>query len=873
LRISARRKGPAGPRLSVRSHGRKALLRALLGCAAVVVAVPAYANGDDPQAPFRDTFGEVGMLEMPTAEMADDGQLSLTFADLKNTRRFALGFQLFPWLEGSFRYASIADFNGRTTDFDRSFGLKARLFQETQWTPDVAIGIRDIVGTGIYGSEYIVATKHVWDFDVTGGLGWGRLAGDETFDNPFGAIFSSFKTRSPGGGVNGGQVDFGQFFHGPDMGVFGGVTWHTPIDNVDIMAEYSSDKYTREGQSHVFVVHSPLNVGIAWRPLSNLTVTGGYLYGTSWGATVSLSLDPTRESVGQRMGTPPIPPQTRSDEQQRAAVTGFVKQERSEISIAQGGPWVGHGASGPDAKTTLVSQVNNSSAAIRDSEIDGRTLVIDIRSPKISAEDCKRYATMAASSPAPVDSIAMLDLDRGKGAPVMCQVDRPQLPRTVYARLEAMDAMDSFAEQQSGNVNGGGTLLTPAAPPPVDVFDKQTVEAKLRTAAAAQGLRVEGVGMSEHAIIVYFSNTKYYDEAEALGRLARVVLATTPPSIESLKFVSVVSGIPQQQVDILRAPLERMYVQGANPMEISQAISFHSPSLNHPILDAAQDRSYPRFDWSISPMFRQELFDPDQPVQVQILAAVSGTVEIMPGLNVTTLLEGNLYNDFRLNQTSNSVLPHVRSDFAQYLKHGINGISNMYASYDTRLAPDVFAEVKAGLLEDMYAGVGAQVLYRPEGSRLAIGIDAYEVQQRGFDRLFDMRHYRVFTGHVSAYYQSPFYDLNFAVHAGRYLARDYGATFEVTREFSTGVEIGAFATFTNVPFSKFGEGSFDKGLIIRIPLEWALPFNSQSAYALDLRPLTRDGGQRLLGDNSLYDATRRTSYGEVVNHSDEIGYP
>jgi hypothetical protein len=139
--------------------------------------------------------------------------------------------------------------------------------------------------------------------------------------------------------------------------------------------------------------------------------------------------------------------------------------------------------------------------------------------------------------------------------------------------------------------------------------------------------------------------------------------------------------------------------------------------------------------------------------------------------------------------------------------------------------------------------------------------------------LFGVQDYRVLTGHVSVYYQSPWYDLNFAIHAGRYLARDYGATFEITREFSTGVEIGAFATFTNVPFSKFGEGSFDKGLIIRIPLEWALPFHSQAAYALDLRPLTRDGGQRLLNDNSLYDETRRTSYGEVVNHSDEIGYP
>jgi hypothetical protein len=864
-----RRKGPVGPRLNA-CPGRRRLARALLAAAAFAFAPAAHANGDDGAAPFRDTFGEVGMLEMPSAEMADDGQLSLTFADLKNTRRFALGFQLFPWLEGSFRYSSITDFNGQSTDFDRSFGLKARLFQETEWTPDIALGIRDIVGTGIYGSEYLVATKHVWDFDVTAGLGWGRLADDGTFTNPFGALFTSFKTREQGGGATGGQVNFGQFFHGPDMGLFGGIVWHTPINNLDFMAEYSSDRYKREGQAGVFVVHSPINVGLAYRPLSNLTLTGGYLYGTSWGLTASLSLDPTKEQVQTRMGVPPLPAQTRTDDQQRAAVTGFVKQENSEISIAQGGPWVGHGASGPDAKIALVSQVNNSSASVRGAEINGRTLVIDARAGAVTAADCRRYAILAAASAAPVESVAMMDLDHGKGEPVMCQVDRPQLPRTLYARIEQMD---SFADAANDISNGGSQTAAPPIVPALDVFDKQTVERGIAKAAAAQGLRIEAVGMSEHAIIVYYSQTSYYDESEAIGRLARVLLTTTPPSIESLKMVAVVFGIPQQQVEVLRAPIERMFAQGASPVEIAQAISFHGPSLNHPILDAAQSQSYPRFDWSISPNFRQELFDPQEPVQIQLLAALSGTIEVMPGLNVSTLLEGNIYNDFRLGQTSNSLLPHVRSDFAEYLKHGINGISNLYASYDTRLATDVFAEIKAGYLEDMYAGVGVQALWRPEGDRWALGIDAYEVQKRNFDRLFGLQDYRVLTGHVSVYYQSPWYDLNFAIHAGRYLARDYGATFEVTREFSTGVEIGAFATFTNVPFSKFGEGSFDKGLIIRIPLEWALPFHSQSAYALDLRPLTRDGGQRLLNDNSLYDETRRTSYGEVVNHSDEIGYP
>jgi hypothetical protein len=848
-----------------------------LSALAAFMAFASAAHADpDGSAPFRDTYGEVGLLETPSARMADDGQLSLTVGALKNTTRFALGFQLFPWLEGSFRYSSINDFNGNAVDFDRSFGLKMRLFQETEYTPDISLGIRDIIGTGIYGSEYLVATKRIWQFDVSAGLGWGRLAGDETFDNPFGLLFKSFDTRKFVGGSNsGGQVDFGEFFHGPDMGLFGGIVWRTPIDNLDVIAEYSSDAYLRERADKVFIPRTPINVGLAYRPLSNLTLTGGWLYGTSWGLVASLSMDPTHESAPARIGPTPIAPQPRSDEDQQKAVHDYVNRRTTEDKIAAGGPFVGNGFKGPDAKVALVSQVNNSSAEVRGSEVDGRTLVIDVRSAMTPA-DCKRYALLAAASSAPVESVAVVDLDRGKGIPVMCPVPKPpSLPQTVYARLERMDAMESFADDgaPAGAPTDSGAGSVPQGTPQQDAVDLKAIESTIRTAAASQGLRVEGVAITDHEIVIYYSNTTYYHEADAVGRLARVLLAATPSNVEAMRMVAVVSGIPQQQIEVLRAPMERMFTQNADPMEIAQAITLRSPPLDHPVLNEGQSTTYPRLIWSLSPEFRQELFDPDEPLQVQLLASAAATVELLPGLSITTDLEGNIYNDYNFSRTSNSVLPHVRSDFAEYLQHGINGISTLYAQYDTRIAPDVFVEAKAGYLEDMFAGVGLQALWRPEDTRWAVGIDAYEVQQRAFDRLFGFRNYRVLTGSVNVYYQSPFYGLNFAVHAGRYLARDYGATFEVTREFLTGVEIGAFATFTNVPFSKFGEGSFDKGLIIRVPIEWALPFNTQSSYDLDLRPLTRDGGQRLVNDDSLFDETRRTSYGEIYNHVEEIGYP
>ena len=84
------------------------------------------------------------------------------------------------------------------------------------------------------------------------------------------------------------------------------------------------------------------------------------------------------------------------------------------------------------------------------------------------------------------------------------------------------------------------------------------------------------------------------------------------------------------------------------------------------------------------------------------------------------------------------------------------------------------------------------------------------------------------------------------------------------------MEIGAYFTKTNVSATQFGEGSFDKGIIIRIPLGWALPIETQGRFDLNLRPLQRDGGQTLDGDATLYDETFRTGEGEIDQHADSF---
>ena len=140
-------------------------------------------------------------------------------------------------------------------------------------------------------------------------------------------------------------------------------------------------------------------------------------------------------------------------------------------------------------------------------------------------------------------------------------------------------------------------------------------------------------------------------------------------------------------------------------------------------------------------------------------------------------------------------------------------------------------------------------------SRLALGIEVNQVRQRDFDQLFGLRDYEVTTGHVSAYY-----DLGRGFHGqldvGRYLAGDVGATVSLDREFANGWRLGVFATITDVTPEDFGEGSFDKGFRITVPIGHVLGQPTRRLGNLTVRPLTRDGGARLDLRDRLYEQVR-----------------
>ncbi len=322
--------------------------RRLRAGAAIVALASATALGVGETAPAQDRavprpslnlYGTTGLIDMPSAEAQPDGQISASYSQFGNTSRRNFTFQVLPRVSGSLRYSTIEDW-GRPDDptydlYDRSLDVTFQLAFEDRdgWRPAIALGFRDFLGTGVYSSEYLVASKTIAeDFTVTGGVGWGRLGSNGSVTNPFCSISDSACDRDIDFG-EGGKPAWDAFFRGEDIGFFGGVEWRA-TDKFTLKVEYSSDDYEREQRSSAsdFDHRSAFNFGAEYRWLEGVTLGAYYMYGSELGFNIAVSGNPKRPLTPQDLGAGPLPVNARAGDAPRG--TGWATNPAARDQLA-----------------------------------------------------------------------------------------------------------------------------------------------------------------------------------------------------------------------------------------------------------------------------------------------------------------------------------------------------------------------------------------------------------------------------------------------------------------------------------------------------------------------------------------------------------
>lgn len=348
--------------------------------------------------------------------------------------------------------------------------------------------------------------------------------------------------------------------------------------------------------------------------------------------------------------------------------------------------------------------------------------------------------------------------------------------------------------------------------------------------------------------VIDFESTHGFSLPERIDRAVAVAHAAAPNGIRYFQFVLKQHGVAVSSRLVERAVWvhERVAWRGHEPLHNSVAVM-------PPVRKTEQGHRMPSGHLSLG--YQQHLGGPDG-----YLYALNASAQGHWTLQKGTWLQGTArmrlsdnYEKFRY--TAPSALPRVRTHVREYLTTERFTLPNFQINHLYQWHENVYSLAYAGALESMFAGVGAEIMWRPIDSRWALGADVNKLAQRDFDQRFGLRGYRVNSGHITAYLDTKWQGVEGKLVVGQYLAGDRGATVELSKRFDNGARMGAWVTKTNVSSKNFGEGSFDKGVFISIPFDNFLSAWSTQRAHFAWQPLIRDGGARLNRSQTLWNLT------------------
>ncbi len=229
--------------------------------------------------PTSSNYGYTGLLEMPSARFMDGGALKFGIsASYPNEYTFIVASP-FSWFEAGYRYSEIKTekygpfaYSGNQTLKDKGFDIKIRVLEESFYLPNVAIGIRDMGGTGLFSGEYLVGSKKFGFLDLSMGIGWGMLAADSNIRNPLISLDERFGIRSSEL-QQGGVFNLEDWFSGGRSALFGGIEYSFPKRGFNLKLEYDTSSPGWGFNRSPVEVKSRFNVGLT-RPLGNLIDLG-----------------------------------------------------------------------------------------------------------------------------------------------------------------------------------------------------------------------------------------------------------------------------------------------------------------------------------------------------------------------------------------------------------------------------------------------------------------------------------------------------------------------------------------------------------------------------------------------------------------------
>ncbi len=372
--------------------------------------------------------------------------------------------------------------------------------------------------------------------------------------------------------------------------------------------------------------------------------------------------------------------------------------------------------------------------------------------------------------------------------------------------------------------------------------------------------------------------SKYRATAQQIGRAARIMENHIPNDNSHTTFALRHKGLRGPDIKLVRKDIKNAILNNqGSPEEIwhdaeiktSDLIKIKPSIKIHPlnfrfILDTKLSLS----EDEVGPLYRTAgIIETEQKWPFGLSSGVAGRMNLKDNLENMEFVRGlgNL-----INGVNN---PTVRSNSESFANQRFF-LAHSYLSWLHSLNTNTHFALTAGLLEEMFGGVGGEILYRPFGKKYALGAEIWRVSPRdpfstlGLDSLKDTRT----TGHLNFWYELPKQHTSIYAKVGQYLGEDFGATIGLETKFKNGATMEAFVTGTDEKDIDIfgGRTQLLTGLRLNFPLGNIPYMPDGSAIRTAIEPIGRDTGQLLEKPMALYEATEPMSYRALTQSWPEL---
>lgn len=410
-------------------------------------------------------------------------------------------------------------------------------------------------------------------------------------------------------------------------------------------------------------------------------------------------------------------------------------------------------------------------------------------------------------------------------------------------------------------------------PPPLPARPEKSTTTAMAQTAGENGIFLHSIAPDPEGrtLSAVMDSDAFEPMPRRIGRAARSMAAYAGARVESLVLTPEEGGLRGMSVRLSRHDLERAVQGSGSPEEIWKNAEITRP-VDGPMSSGKMKdfRKAGGFRW----ILQTDLGLAERSAGILHRTALIADFQQKQGFKFLTS-GGRL----RLNLFGNTGDLPVRTSSGTDLVRGHLGAFSglrvmpevLYFSASHSFAGEVHASLTMGYLEEMAAGTGAEILWRPFGKRFALGAEVWSASLRDPETpgAIGLSGAPVLSGHLNGWYEWPEDDLTLYAKAGRYRGGDWGGTIGLIRDFSNVVRLDAAATVTDGADRDEDGWRMPVGLAmlsLRVPIgNIPTRFVPQgSEIHLNVGPQGRNAGQILTNPAPLYERTNGFSTGRLA---------